>query len=326
MSSNEYLTDAASRHAVFIQRYSKSVERTAGVRLDEILSEVVKLIADGNVGDVRLTVTRMFGDLEQDLLDGILEFAKQESGFTIEMLEKATDGATFTAVESEQIDRFVAHSPMDVSPGRQLSIRQALSGFSNTQVQKIEQTLADARTDGLTQMQAVTKLRQLTQLQKTQAGAMVRTANNAASTIAAFRTFQKNPDIFEGYKWVATLDLSTTMICASRDGQTYPFTLNSPIPPAHWGCRSVIIPKVKKQYDLFADLDGGRPSETGEVSANTSYGGWLRKQPKTFVDEALGPNRSKLFRSGKLKITDFVDETGREYTLEELRVTHNVTL
>ena len=112
----------------------------------------------------------------------------------------------------------------------------------------------------------------------------------------------------------------------NRDGKVYPFAPNSPTPPAHWGCRSVIVPKVKKKYDLFADLDGVRPSESGEVSTRTTYGGWLKKQPKAFVDEALGPTRGRLFRSGKVKIDGFTDPTGRVYTISELYALNDIVL
>jgi hypothetical protein len=43
-----------------------------------------------------------------------------------------------------------------------------------------------------------------------------------------------------------------------------------------------------------------------------------RRQNKEFIDEALGIERSRLFRAGKLGIDKFVDPTGRVYTLSEL--------
>ena len=87
-------------------------------------------------------------------------------------------------------------------------------------------------------------------------------------------------------------------------------------------CRSTTIPSVKPEYDLGAQAKGKRPSIGGtgtkQVSSRVTYGGWLKKQPKGFVDEALGVERSRLFRSGKLSIGKFVDPTGRVYTLSQL--------
>jgi hypothetical protein len=88
-------------------------------------------------------------------------------------------------------------------------------------------------------------------------------------------------------------------------------------------CRSTTIPVVKPEYSLAAGLKGERPSIGADgvetVGSKTTYGGWLKKQPAAFVDEALGPERSKLFRSGAIKIGGFTDPTGRVYTLKELR-------
>ena len=325
MSSNQYLTDAASRHAVFIQRYSKGVERIAGARIEEIIRELIKLIIDGNITGVRSTAQLMYRDVETELMEAILEFAEQEGEFALKMIDKATS-VDVLPVDFRDIEQSIGRTPIDVAPGRSITIRQALSEFSLAKINDVELTLSDAQREGLTQMQTVAKMRGIIKIQKTQAGAMVRTANNAASTIAAFKTFEKNKDIFEGYKWVSTLDGRTSFICMARDGETYPFSPNSPTPPAHWGCRSVVIPKVKKKYDLFADLDGTRPSSDGEVSTRTTYGGWLKKQPEKFVNEALGVTRAKLFRSGKVKIDGFADPSGRVYTLDELRLRNGLAL
>ena len=88
-------------------------------------------------------------------------------------------------------------------------------------------------------------------------------------------------------------------------------------------CRSTTIPAVKPEYDMGAKLKGERPSIGAKgverVSGRTTYGGWLKRQPKSFVDEALGVERSELFRSGGLTIDKFVDPTGRVYTLTQLQ-------
>jgi len=95
------------------------------------------------------------------------------------------------------------------------------------------------------------------------------------------------------------------------------------MPPAHWNCRSTTIPIIKPEFDMGAKIKGKRPSIGGtgvkQVSSRTTYGGWLKKQPTAFVDEALGVERSKLFRAGKFKIDAFTDPTGRVYTLLQLQ-------
>ena len=87
-------------------------------------------------------------------------------------------------------------------------------------------------------------------------------------------------------------------------------------------CRSTTIPIVKDAFNIGSKLTGSRPSIGADgveiVSSRTTYGGWLRTQPTEFIDEALGVERSRLFRAGSLDIGKFVDPTGRVYTLSQL--------
>ncbi|MCJ7823598.1 MAG: minor capsid protein, partial [Anaerolineales bacterium] len=55
----------------------------------------------------------------------------------------------------------------------------------------------------------------------------------------------------------------------------------------------------------------------GQVPAKTTYDQWLRKQPKAFHNEVLGPSRAKLFREGTT-LDKFVDISGKTLTLEQL--------
>lgn len=56
----------------------------------------------------------------------------------------------------------------------------------------------------------------------------------------------------------------------------------------------------------------------GQVPASTTYEDWIRRQPEEFQDATLGPTRARLFRSGKLSLSEFVDVGGRTRTLDEL--------
>jgi hypothetical protein len=88
-------------------------------------------------------------------------------------------------------------------------------------------------------------------------------------------------------------------------------------------CRSTIVPKVDPRYNLLSEVTGDRPSVGASgaksVSAKSTYGGWLKKQPASFQDEVLGPTRAKLFRQGGLSIGKFVNFDGETYSLEQLR-------
>jgi len=157
-----------------------------------------------------------------------------------------------------------------------------------------------------------------------QAGAMVRTAVNHMGTQARTDTFKANADVLDGERWTATLDGRTTILCMSRDGTVYPVG-EGPRPPAHFACRSVRAPVEKQEFSL-SRVAGERASVDGPVSAKLTYSGFLRNQSKAFQDEALGPERAKLFRKGKVTIDRFVDDDGVLLNLDELRRREGLTL
>jgi hypothetical protein len=129
---------------------------------------------------------------------------------------------------------------------------------------------------------------------------------------------QANDDILKGEEWVAVLDSRTTIGCATLDGKILGFN-EPPFTPRHWGCRSVRVPVLNDEFQE-GGLEGTRASIQGPVSAKRTYSGWLKDQSPEFQDQMLGKERGKLFRSGKIKLDQFVDENYNPVSLEQLRV------
>jgi len=69
-----------------------------------------------------------------------------------------------------------------------------------------------------------------------------RTSIMDASNRANEEVFKENTDIIKGYRYVATLDNRTTLICAGLDGKEVRLRENLPQPPLHPLCRSLIAP------------------------------------------------------------------------------------
>ncbi len=72
---------------------------------------------------------------------------------------------------------------------------------------------------------------------------------------------------------VATLDSRNTPVCRARGHKIYP--LDGPKPPAHWGCRSSIVPALKPEYQR--EIPGSTRPSVGpdgveQVSSGMSYG------------------------------------------------------
>lgn len=333
MSSTQYLSDAATRHAVFLQRYAggqskdaisllNRIRRDINARLSQEPTEFQRHRLETVLADVEGITTVGFKDIETQQIVSSRDLVKSEAAFSTRLFNKAAT-IDFTLPADAALTAAVMTAAMDAPSTAGITIEDALQQFGTKKSKQIAQVIADGVTLGDTTPTISKKVGNIINtLQRRQLDTLVRTVANHTSSVARSMVYDANSDIIDGYQWVATLDSRTTFICASRDGKIYQSPYG-PMPPAHWGCRSTTIPKVKPEFDVGSDLKGKRPSvgATGakQVSTRTSYGGWLKKQPTEFVDEALGVERSRLFRSGKLTIDKFVDPTGRVYTLEQLK-------
>ncbi len=201
----------------------------------------------------------------------------------------------------------------------------------------------------------------VTQISRKNAAAITRTAVNALMHAARDEFFDANPGVFEKERFVATLDARTTPQCRSLDGKVFPKG-EGPRPPLHFNCRSIRVPyfdgdvlhvrparsSTEKQmlrefarqegldtvpktrddlpfgykalYEKFARTQVRRM--TSIVPAAETYQTWLARQPKQFIDDILGPTRSKLFRDGNLTLEKFVDTSGKNIRLDELAKRH----
>lgn len=123
-----------------------------------------------------------------------------------------------------------------------------------------------------------------------------------------------------GYWWVSILDSVTSQICRSLDGQLFAYG-KGPLPPAHPNCRSSIVADIPDRFSKAAN--DNRPSARGPVPAGMTYYEWLKDQPESFQNDALGVTRAELFRKGGLSAAAFarlnLGRTFEPLTLEEMR-------
>lgn len=142
---------------------------------------------------------------------------------------------------------------------------------------------------------------------------LVRTTMTHTSSVARDLTFQKNSDVVERVRWVATLDLRTSLICASLDGKTWTVDEPHPSPPAHPNCRSTLGPSIGPPAGMRAAL-GGR------VDGKTVVEEWWKSRSVAEQNLAIGKTKAEAWRAGKLTIEEMVDVAlGRTLTLDELR-------
>ena len=141
---------------------------------------------------------------------------------------------------------------------------------------------------------------------------MTRTTLTHTSAHARDATFRRNADVVPKVRFVATLDLRTSELCASLDGKVYGVDEPHPMPPLHPNCRSTIQPAIGEQIGYRASL-GGR------VPAKTRYEQWLRTRSVAEQNLVLGKRKAEAWRAGRLALDDMVDASlSRVITNREL--------
>lgn len=163
--------------------------------------------------------------------------------------------------------------------------------------------------------------------------AITRTGVQTIANDARMAGLMENQDIIKAVQWVSTLDSRTSEICMARSGKTWTFPKFKPIghtipwdggPPAHWSCRSSFVPITKS----FAEIRGEpaakeisqttRASMDGQVAADLSFDQFLKNKPASFADKMLGKGKAELWRSGKITLSQLLDQRGNPLTLTQL--------
>jgi SPP1 gp7 family putative phage head morphogenesis protein len=162
---------------------------------------------------------------------------------------------------------------------------------------------------------------------------------------AELEYFMENQDIIEKVRFAAELDIHTTPLCISLDGQIYKLG-EAPAPPLHWRCRSRLEPVFHEEHlnkiagkriarletgkRLIHHRDGSTSSRyekirVQDVSASMTYTNWMKSLMKSenpkdvaFAKEALGKTRFELVASGKLNL-DSLYYHGKLRTIRQLK-------
>lgn len=182
----------------------------------------------------------------------------------------------------------------------------------------IEKIARASQAGDLLENEAKQEIRRLYRNTRRNANTIIRTANSYVSNRANSELLQRNRSKFKYKMHFSTLDSKTSAKCKARDGKKWtldnePIGHNFPFrePPLHFGCRSII---------RFVVNEGStRASEFGQVDETLDYNEWLKQQSSKYQDKALGKERARLFRTGKVSVQDMVDFNDRPLTLEQLR-------
>lgn len=348
-SYNQQLIDRAVRHAILLEQYKRG-EAVAVLRLHEreVVAPLVSLVNQrllniaGRGHDISLLSSTRgkflataikalldegYSTVNQRLMNGLTALTESEVEWQLAALRQVAKPLSieFAMPNVGRVQQIVLSRPLEGAPIREWTKQLPVTTYKRV-TQAISQGLAAGQShDTIVQNLRGTKAERYTngvlQSSRRDIDSLVRTASNHVTSHAREVVARENDDIVRGVRIVATLDTRTTPVCRSQDGKIYPID-DGPRPPFHWRCRTTTTPVLKTAEEAGLAIKipvGVRASMNGPVAGNETYGSWLKRQSASVQEEALGPARARLFRSGKVSIDKFVDETGRTLTLKELK-------
>jgi SPP1 gp7 family putative phage head morphogenesis protein len=357
MAANPALFDATVRHAVLLEKLKSNEVAKFAPFLKELDRKIREKLSDPDITEYNrkrqeklldqidsllLAIFSRFTDqLQLDLVD----LAVYEAQFEASSLNNAAAVATasveaavtFEAVlpSLAAIKAAITTNPLSVrgTDGGKL-LASFIEGWTQTERQRVVGAIRQGFFEGQTTTQIIQAIRGtkalnykdgILDITNRNADAVVRTSIQHVAQQARNETLKANSDVVTGIEIVATLDSSTTQICRSMDGRIFPVD-SGPRPPFHVRCRTTTVP-ITKFSKLFSQgatrsskgADGGK-----QVSASETYYSWLKKQPREFIEQALGKSRAKLFIDGGLSAERFselqLDRNFQPLTLAELKV------
>lgn len=316
MASREFMADATTRNAIFLQRKAGGDVNAVVQLIDALERTMLGAVATG-YSSIRqqalaLEIASMAAESYQEIGALIAKQAQETAEYMVEFEAKLlAAGAKAATIAQPALNQgAVMAATFNARPGvAPITIQRAISAYGEQKAAEARTIITDAVLANKTRHEATADLSAALRVGKRQAEVLVRTSMNSAAQTGRLATLAANSELLRGYEWVAKLDARTTLVCAGRDGEIYPLG-GGPVPPAHYGCRSQIVPALLPEFNR-ADLTGAPPEQT--------YGAWLKGQSASFQDEVLGKQRADLFRDGGLAINRFTNDAGRTYTLEELR-------
>lgn len=348
-TASDILVDIATRHTVYLLRYSTATYRRHLKLIDEAIADIAYQLskrapASGAISSSRLAA--VLSDIEttskelyaalSSAVDGDLKaLAAYEAKFQIDSINHAfpIEMALIT-VTGPQIHAAAMAQPFQ---GRILRDWWKDQEYGVRQAYKSAVRLGFVEGESIPQI--VARVKNVGELSKRQSESIIRTAVNHVAQVARNKSTEANAEIFSHEEWVSVLDGRTSAVCRGRDGEKYDIG-KGPQPPAHFGCRSQRIPITKSWEELGLDQLSpddklnerayvadkrklkdipakDRDKLIGQTTAK-SYNEWLKTQPRSFVEDVLGKTKAKLYLDGDLSLDKFIDRQGEELTLEQL--------
>jgi len=286
-------------------------ERRTAARLQKLIEQLAK------------ELEKPAGEYREELRKALREFARYEATYQATTIG-GWIGVDMVAPTVAQVWAAAKFEPLKLSTST-IDFEKLIDDWGPDEVARLTMGVKSGFVQGLPTREIIKQVAGaggLADISMRNAMANAQTLVAHVANEARLETYAENDDVVIGYTWVSTLDSRTSDICRSRDGQVYLFkNSNNPKPPAHYRCRSTTAPKLSPEFDIF-DEGATRASKDGQVSAETTYYDWLKRQPASMQDEVLGKTKGLIFRNSGISAEEFrkisVDDLGQPLTIEEM--------
>lgn len=317
---SQKLIDATNRHQIMLEGYKKAQSSELSSQLVDAIYAAFNSVFDSEVStkkelnkklaEYSRLLEEIFIEFNLNLSTNYDDFVVNESEFQAELL--STVGLVEDAVplDYEKLDSAIRNTVITVSG---LYLAQHLTDYKNKQKKRLTGTVRSMSGAGLTMTEikeeifgkdgdrylgnTITKVKNGTESE-------VNTLLQHYSAVSSVETASANIDKYR-YVWISILDSKTSPTCQGLSNQIFEKG-HGPLPPAHYNCRSYIIPYTEDFEDV-----------------NESYYEWMLKQPQSVQNEAIGKTRAELLRSNKLTPDEFtrlnLNRSFQQRTLEEMK-------
>lgn len=336
--------DVAARHQVLLERlkagYVRDFEQ-AIADSEEAVRDILNSMEDQRISDLsRTALKRLLADLrdaqapiyaqqQQKLSDELQALSASEALFEHGLVSSIATAAgikrTIKKAKAKEVWSSLQYKPIQAT-GELLE--PFLTDMTTRQINRVNREIMISMSQGRTISETVRAIRGtkaanyrdgVVEVNARDARSVVRTATQHVSQQSRESLWDANSDLIDAYQWVSTLDGKTSSQCRSLDRTIYPIG-RGPVTPIHINCRSTTVPYFKPSV---WDEGATRSAEFGPVDQNTSYYSWLKDQPVSFQDAAIGPVRGKLLRDGGLDADEFarlqLDKNFQPLTLVDMQ-------
>lgn len=318
MSPEERLRSQRAARLKADQALLRELQDAYGRSFDQVRRELARLTkqiaearaAGGNVSPAWLFEAQRLQRFERELGQNLaiyLDLAKRkiEAASVRALIDGQTDARSLLvstvpgglgvapALPVEQLERMV----LGTRPGTPLGT--LLAGLGARAQQEAREKLIEGVALGLGTREIGRNLRNSFAGNGIRALLVARTEVIRTYRDAALSTYRKNPQVIQGWYWIASLGPRTCPVCIARHGSFHPLDEEF---ASHPSCRCSPAPATKSWADL------GFPGEPETRLEPETGSAWFARQDPVTQRRILGPGKHKLYEDGDIRLEDLVAE------------------